>query len=622
MRVLGVFGLSAGLTWAAYPEFENVQRLNADPSPTKSESNINEYTYQDEQINIVPSDGVVKVLRTDQKILINDYVTAVIPIKHAEPRELRNVFRQVTALEGGRAEVIRDKETGENFLQVIAPEYMIPYLRDAVAALDDSWVEEYNDGSSDLYLNMQHRDAAEVDFFAANYAGNDGFSTIDTTNNSVRRYDEIYRNEKYAAAATLFDIPCNQVELEIKVYEVNTSNDLKLGLDYINWQNGPGRNLWYFVQSGYSAEQRAFGRTSVFDPFLDARAPIHPGVTDKTLVQDTAARAGLRAVNYLLTSNFIDFLQVKGKARAIDHQTITLCSGSSGSIGTLDQVLAFVDNMNDITDFADENPTYIRRQNNGIGVPDSTPNLLAKTGFGDGLDQFFLDVNGNGIRDFIDENNNGVRDFIDLNNDGIRQENEPFTEPLEDLLGDSPSSVRVQDSTRRLHYENAGTVGMKVCVTPYVGLESMELDIDLDIGEMNGIAPNGTPIINFRSLATTVRLMDGQPFVLAALKQVNDVKSTAKAPFLGSIPVVGYLFGGETDVKRENDVVITITPHFQLSDQVKLYKPPRIDTLQMIIDGTLPQGAPAIDYGYDQWLLDCGHKDHAAANAGADEDMS
>jgi len=68
--------------------------------------------------------------------LVNDYVSAVIPINHAIRRELRNVLRQVTKTEGGRAEVFQDKDGGgQQFLQVVAPQFMIPYIRDAVAAM-------------------------------------------------------------------------------------------------------------------------------------------------------------------------------------------------------------------------------------------------------------------------------------------------------------------------------------------------------------------------------------------------------------------------------------------------------------------------------------------------------
>ncbi len=605
MAIVGALGILIAASNAAYIEHEGVQNTRANPAPGAGESNINTYTFQDEQINLLPDDGLVKVLRTSQKNLVNDFIPVIIPIKHAFPREIRNVMRRVTAAEGGRAEVIRDKETNENALALYAPKYMVPYLEDAVRVLDVPWLEEYLDGAFDAYIDVQHRNGGDVNAIASQYGGTGGFSTFDQTNNGLRRFDEEYRITKYAQAVEMVDIPCNQVSLEVKVYQVNALNDLKLGLDYINWSNGPGRNLWSFAEAGYSAEQRAWGRSSVFDPFLDARTFIHPALTSKDLVSDVAAVTSSRAVNYLLTSNFVDFLQVKGSARVLTSTNVTLCSGATAAIEAENQVLAFVNNDNNLDSVQpDRGPTFVRRNNNGlilghgrdsvgrpspIDVPTPGPEL-------DGTAE-----SGGGTNSFLDFNNNGIRDFQDLNGDGRKQNNEPFIEPL---LGGAPAGFDVQDGNRRLHYQSAGEVGINVELTPYVGLESMELDVDIELGEQGQLAPSGVPIINFRTVSTTVRLMDGQPFVIASLKQSEDVKNTAKAPFLGDIPGLGYIFGGETDTKRQDDLVITITPTFQLSDQVRLAKPPRIDTLDCIIRGDLPQGAPPIEYGFDQWLLD------------------
>lgn len=557
-RGLMAVGLMGALVWSAqasYPEFEDVQALDGDHSPTRSESNINNYIYQDEQINVTPEDGLVKVLRTDQKILVNDYVTAVFPIKHAIPREMRNVMREVTKLEGGRAEVIRDKKTGDNFIQLIAPRYMIPYLKDAVEALDVSYLKEYWDGSGDVYVKMQHRRAAFVDTIARNYAGSQGFSTIDTTNNALRRFDEEYRNKKYIEAVNLVDVPPHQVELDVKFYEVAASNDMKLGVDYVAWANGPGRSLFSFAEAGYSASQRAKGYTSWYDPFLDARIFVSPN--EKVQVLDTAANASYRAVNYLLPSSYVDFLQVKGKARLINSQNITVVSSDTGIISTQDHVLAFVNNDNDLdTVRPGRSPAFILRDNDGDFV-------------------------------FADTNNNGVYD------EGENKLNE-----------NGAGFVVVPDSNRRLNYESAGTVGMRLEVTPYVGLESMELEIDLEIGDMNGYAPNGKPIINARTVHTTVRLMDGQPYVIASLKRVHDIDSSGKAPGLGSIPVLGYLFGGEQSIKRDNDIMIVITPKFYLSSQINIATPPRVDTLELMIDRQVPVEMPENKLGYDMWLLD------------------
>jgi hypothetical protein len=70
--LLGLAGFLASPASASYPEYQDMQRRDADPSPGPGRSHINDYRFQDEQINIAPDDGLVKVLRTNQKNLVND----------------------------------------------------------------------------------------------------------------------------------------------------------------------------------------------------------------------------------------------------------------------------------------------------------------------------------------------------------------------------------------------------------------------------------------------------------------------------------------------------------------------------------------------------------------------
>lgn len=558
LAAVGLMGACVAPAVAGYDETTDpdtgrstVQRLNADPSPNPAASGINNYINQDEQLNLSSKDGVVKVLRTDQKIMLNDYVTAVFPIRYATPREMRNVMRVVTGIEGGRAEVIQDKVSKQFFMQVMAPGYMIPYLRDTVAALDVPWLKEYWDGAQDIYYKAQHRDAADVDLIASRFGGDDAVSVIDTTNNAVRRYDEEYRNKEYAKAAEMVDIPANQVLLDVKMYEVAANNDTKLGLDYVNWRNGPGRNLFQFVYTAFDADQRAKALTSVFDPFLDARSA---GPDDTRRVLDSALVTQYQSVNYLLTSNYVDFLQSRGKARVVASQQILAVSSRPATITAERRVLAIVNNENDLdTVEPDRDTLVVVRENNGNEVDVFSPG--------------------------------GARGRVIAD------------------AGDAPDEVAVEDSRRRVNVRNAGVATTELTVTPFVGLESMELDLELEIDDVNGVAPSGLPIINKRVVSTTVRLLDGQPYVIAGIKRSTISKNSGKVPFLGDIPVIGYAFGGETNLKRENRVVITITPHFILSTQKSIAKAPEVETLKAIVDGRAPLATPESTPGYDQWLL-------------------
>lgn len=554
----------AGPAWAGFNEAEDINALRGNPSPNKVDSKINDYRFQDEQLNLDPKDGLVKVLRTDQKINVNDFQTAVIPIKRVNRREIRNVMIRVTAMEGGRAEEFCDKRNNESFVQVIAPSYMIPYLRSAIQALDEDWVKEYEDGSQDIWVKFLNRDAASVDLILrSGYAGTEGTSTIDITNNSVHHNDEIWRNEAYLEAAKFIDIPPNQVELKVRIYEISSANDLKLGLDYVNWKNGPGRTLFLFAEEGYHANQDAKGATSIFDPFIDARASVPVGGMHE-VVGTTVRDASYRAANYLLTANFVDFLQTTRQARVINEQTLTLTSANTGEVSTLDQVLAMVSTPNHPADVK-PGPLSLRRFNRA-SVPDTA--------------------------DLADG-----RVFIDRNHDGL------YTAGVDTLLAnnDWPAGVATLDSDRRLHYANAGTVGMNLLLTPYIGIESMELELKLDIGDLNGMTPAGLPIINTRTVETTVRLLDGQPFVIAGIKRANDNKSTAKMPFVGSIPGLGWLAGGEQNLNRESEVVITIEPHFMLASQHRMSLAAPIDEATLLIEGSK---APDLKLGYEQYGLD------------------
>ncbi|HYS12697.1 MAG TPA: secretin N-terminal domain-containing protein, partial [Burkholderiaceae bacterium] len=63
-----------------------------------------------------------------------------------------------------------------------------------------------------------------------------------------------------------------------------------------------------------------------------------------------------------------------------------------------------------------------------------------------------------------------------------------------------------------------------------------------------------------RSASTTLRLKDGENQVLAGLIQDDERTSANRVPGLGSIPVLGRLFGGQSDGNAKTEIVLSITP--------------------------------------------------------------
>ena len=56
-------------------------------------------------------------------------------------------------------------------------------------------------------------------------------------------------------------------------------------------------------------------------------------------------------------------------------------------------------------------------------------------------------------------------------------------------------------------------------------------------------------------------LKDGEIFTLSGLRKDTIAKSDEGVPLLRSIPLVGYAFRHEIDVKKSSEIIVILTPH-------------------------------------------------------------
>jgi len=497
----------------------------------RAHSNIDEYTYQDEQINIDGGkDAVIKVLRVNQKNLINDYVVRTFPINNALPIEILGAFRNVLALEGGRAEVIRDKVQKKNWLYVVGPKFQMPYIAEAVKALDVKWLSDDFDGASQAYYKAKFRDIVEIDDIARSAASSsDNTIELDEVNNAALFIGEPYRAKSYVKYSKVVDKPVPQILLEATVYEVEVSKEMRLGFDYIAWKCGPGLNLFEFALWGSKHRSTARGASSIFDPFLP-----NPGSSDTS--------GYYMGANYLITTAYLDFLQGTGRARVVTSGKILVKNSETGTLSAVDEVLHFRVSPN-------ESNTPV----NGI-VP-SSPNAHEETLPGEDLDDEELEVERRIHNRWVEKN----------------------------------SKVEI---------------GFSMEVSPMIAEITTELEISLDVNQIVGQTPSGAPQIRTHELSTTVLVRDGQPFCIGGLKRTEDVKNTAKVPILGSIPVLGWLFGHEATVKRETEMIVVLTPKIRLGTEADFEMASDEDKLvRRQIEHKAELNLPKTEWGFDQWLI-------------------
>ncbi|HQL09805.1 MAG TPA: type II and III secretion system protein [Lentisphaeria bacterium] len=104
-------------------------------------------------------------------------------------------------------------------------------------------------------------------------------------------------------------------------------------------------------------------------------------------------------------------------------------------------------------------------------------------------------------------------------------------------------------------------VGISLTITPTIGSETLSLAINAEVSSLVGWTSSSDPIINARSTTANVVLKDGELFTLSGLRKDTITKTDERVPVLGSIPLVGYVFRHEIDVKKTSEIVVLLTPH-------------------------------------------------------------
>jgi type IV pilus assembly protein PilQ len=71
---------------------------------------------------------------------------------------------------------------------------------------------------------------------------------------------------------------------------------------------------------------------------------------------------------------------------------------------------------------------------------------------------------------------------------------------------------------------------------------------------------NGIPPINTQSAKTQVLVRDGATAVIGGIYQSNEQTVQERTPFLGSLPILGYLFRNRSVTSSNNELLLFITP--------------------------------------------------------------
>ena len=107
-------------------------------------------------------------------------------------------------------------------------------------------------------------------------------------------------------------------------------------------------------------------------------------------------------------------------------------------------------------------------------------------------------------------------------------------------------------------------VGIKLEVEPQVYADGdVGIKLNLEVSNVSDtiVTQGGRAYqIGSRSAQTALRLRDGETQILAGLISDDDRKVAAKVPGIGHLPMVGRLFGNNTNDAKKREILLSITP--------------------------------------------------------------
>jgi general secretion pathway protein D len=443
--------------------------------------------------------NVVKVLRTTNKSQINRYVPKVYEFKNVNPGEFAHrLLNDFVKAENGAIDTYVGPDGKSGLVLIVVPEYQIPMADELMKNMDRKGLDSRS-GTKWVYAQLKHRSVLDPGVAAslAQYGTNDTDTAITP---------DVKTNAVLVTGApSSVDAIVNKVaEYDVPTAQVNVAARMY----EVNITNDGQLGLDYFAwKNGPGRALFALGGYGEKESASAGVTQYNSGSGITGLPGRRGSSSGYNSAVFLdVSSAFFDFLAVKGKGNVL----------SEGSVSVLSSNPAFFQ--------ATQTIPYV------YSVPASADTY-------DPANQ----VAGNQVHLLA-----GASGYVSPIQPA------PGTARYNNLL-DAANNQRVLATA-------TVTAGITLNVTPVVATENILTSVQSIVTDITGYDGNGVPLPSNRIVTTQVRAKSGEEIVLGGINRAQSYKVTRKVPILGSIPVLGYLFGSESTSHKKTTVVQVITP--------------------------------------------------------------
>jgi len=134
-----------------------------------------------------------------------------------------------------------------------------------------------------------------------------------------------------------------------------------------------------------------------------------------------------------------------------------------------------------------------------------------------------------------------------------------------------PITERTQTTTGTTEATKFVDIGTTLKVTPHINQDNyITMKVHPEVSSLAQDMPAG-PRITTREADTTVRIKEGETLIIGGLIKQEDAMSKEKIPFLGDIPIIGYLFSTRSEDKEQMELAVFITPRILRSREEKRF---------------------------------------------------
>lgn len=291
---------------------------------------------QDEEVNInisTEGDGAnLKILRSDDKLEINQYVSYMLELEHAPVYEVLPYASKAVGLEKGTVKSLKYKDPGtgkeRNFLQIVTTRDQMDSVIETVKKIDLPEITS-STGTIKSDYRMAYRRASEVAQILQRTSGSSEMKVFaDDITNTLYVEDSASDFEREFITVQFYDVPPPQVEFEVRIVEIDEDKSGEVGLDWDAWKYAIGGQ---FEGTGNYFEGGASFNRLDYLVTLDAR----------------------------VLADFLNFTVQTGTARVVTHSTITATNNVPGVLSSFKRVI---------------NPEYTV-----VAAPSSGPRIVTET---------------------------------------------------------------------------------------------------------------------------------------------------------------------------------------------------------------------------------------------------